>query len=698
MGRLTALFATLLLGMASSGQSQQGLPRDLIVRGLSFKGNHAINGYTLGISIATSNSSWAATWPVFRTLDFLGEKRYFDETEFRRDVLRIQALYRLSGFLEAKVDTVVHRTRKDVHIQFIITEGTPIRVTRLLVSGAETAVPTKEIVQHLPLREGKPFSRFLLRASADTIRTILQNSGYPFVEVYSGYDLDSAARSAEVTYTVDPGKLARISAVAVTGARQIQPSVVRRAVGLRSGQKFSQAALAETQRNLYRTDLFTYVSVSLVDSVRNSPDDSLVAIQVQVNEGKLRVVRAGAGYGALDCFRGIAGWTGRNFFGGGRSLDVSARLSKVGTQLCPGLISDKDSVRRALNYELAATFREPFLFTRSTSGALSFFAERHSEVNTFTRISRGGELTVTQLFGLNSPVNFTYDLSSGRTIADPAIYCTLLNVCQLEDTIFSARRRESTLGAGINWNRANSVMDPSRGTVLSVQLRYAAPLIGSDDQRQFTRGSLELAAYHSLGLRTVFAWRVRLGALLPAQLGFLAATKRFVPPDERFYLGGPNTVRGYGQNELGPLVRVRTRKPLQNSEGKDSVVNGVVVEDTLYRASPTGGDRVVLGNAELRFPIYQRLSGALFVDVGEIYGGEPRAPAEVLHVTPGIGLRFATPIGPIRVDVGYNPQDPTPSPLYEAVPPELRKVEDAFRPTQKWSDRFHVHLSVGQPF
>jgi outer membrane protein assembly factor BamA len=223
------------VGVVPSAVGQQGLQRDLAVRGLKFSGNHAIDDYTLSISIATSNSSW---WK--RATGFLGEERYFDELEFRRDVLRIQALYRLSGYLEARVDTLVRRGKDDVRITFIITEGAPVRVTEVKVTGADGAMPAREILRDLPLKVGDAFSRFRLRSSVDSIRTWLQDRGHPFVEVFSGYEEDSVARTAKVSYTVDPGRLARISAVAVTGTQKVSPRVVRRAVGLRAGQPFSR--------------------------------------------------------------------------------------------------------------------------------------------------------------------------------------------------------------------------------------------------------------------------------------------------------------------------------------------------------------------------------------------------------------------------------------------------------------------------
>jgi outer membrane protein assembly factor BamA len=494
-----------------------------------------------------------------------------------------------------------------------------------------------------------------------------------------------------VSYTVDPGHLARISAVAVVGTDKVNPRVVRRAVGLRAGQPYSRKALSQTQQNLYRIDLFTYASVGLVDSLRSGPDDSMVAISVQVTEGKLNAVRAGAGYGTLDCFRGQAGWTGRNFFGGGRSLDVSGRLSKVAGRsiACPGIRTDDDPERQKLNYEGRVSLHEPFLFTRNTSASFSLFTERHSEYKTFTRITSGAQVAITQLLAPTVPLNFTYDVALGRTIADPAIFCTYLNICQLDDTVFSARQIESTLGLGLALNRANSVLDPSRGAAFSTQVRYSSPLIGADPQRQFAKGVIEFSQYNQIRRSGVFAWRVRLGAVIPAQLSLLGSSQQFVPPDERLYLGGPYSVRGYGQNELGPLVRVLVDIDTTTASPKVDTVT-----------APTGGDRLVLANAELRWRLFGRLQGALFVDAGQIYGGQPRALDESLRITPGIGLRFTTPLGPLRLDVAYNPSGPTPGPLYQPVGSELRLLDPDFHPPfqDKFFNHLRFHLSVGQAF
>ncbi len=138
------------------------------MRRLSFAGNRALDDYTLSSAIATTSSGWFATNPFVRWLG-LGEKRYFDELEFRRDVVRLLLLYRQSGYMTAVVDTSVIRTTRDAYITFRIHEGEPVRVARLVLSGLEGILDTLELSRTLPLQVGDPFNRFLLQSAADTI-------------------------------------------------------------------------------------------------------------------------------------------------------------------------------------------------------------------------------------------------------------------------------------------------------------------------------------------------------------------------------------------------------------------------------------------------------------------------------------------------------------------------------------------------
>jgi len=155
----------------------------------------------------------------------------------------------------------------------------------------------------------------------------------------------------------------------------------------------------------------------------------------------------------------------------------------------------------------------------------------------------------------------------------------------------------------------------------------------------------------------VFAWRVRGGTILPGKIQLAGQNVGYVPPDQRFYGGGPNSVRGYGRNELGPRVYVihdtldRALDSAATAQAGEKVWRGVT-------AAPTGGNTAIILNAELRLPspiLTQRMRLGLFCDAGQVWErGEELVTTRGIRVTPGLGLRFATPLGPVRIDAAYN--------------------------------------------
>lgn len=678
-----------------------GEPR-LVVRGLDFSGNHAIDDYTLGISIATTKSAWLVRFPLTSWIG-AGEKRYLDETEFRRDVLRLILLYRVSGYLQARVDTIVRRTQDAVRIQFLINEGPPVRVRSLDLAGAEGIVPRRDLLHDIPLALGDPFNRIRFEWAADTIRAAVRDRGYPFAEVFRSYDVNEDSLSARVQFEVESGSRGRVDTVIVEGTREIAPHVVRRMIPIRPGAWFSQSALYRSQRDLYRLGVFGYVNVALADSLPAGPADSSVAVRVQVAEGRLRHLRVGAGYGTVDCFRALASWSASNVFGGGRVLDLTARVSKLGAGdplsaglenwLCSALEDEVGTDRFKLNYNVTASFQEPFLFSRLTRGTLALSAERHSEIQAYRRDAVSASLSATHQTRWDVPLTAGYSLSLTQTLAEPAIFCSFLNVCRLEDAEqFTRRRVQSMVSLGLVRDRSNSVLDPTRGSTLSAEARYASRFLGSDSLIQFAKGVMEIAVYYPIGRRTTLAWRVRGGGIVSPKLGFSGQRVQYIPPPERFYAGGANSVRGYGQNQLGPVVRVIS------PTGVDTAV-----VDTVTVA--TGGNALLIGNAELRFPLPRlggRLSGAAFVDVGQLFERrEELVDLSQTRVTPGMGIRIATPLGPMRLDVAYTGYPPETGPLYRKEGSQLVLVDPAYRPASpgSWRSRHLVfHFSVGQAF
>ncbi len=696
---MTLLVAVFAAAPLAAQQEQQR-----VVRGLYFEGNHALDDYTLSSAIATTNSSAFATKWYLRWIPWLGEKRYFNELEFRRDVIRLLLLYRQSGYMNAVVDTLVRREGRDVYVKFRIYEGDPVRLAALDVLGLDSILDVRRLKRDLPLQVGDPFNRALLfQASADTIVSRLKNIGYPYADVLRNYDVDVPALRAVATLEALPGPRKRVGEVLITGAEKVDTGTIRRMLSVKVGDWFRQDQLYLTQRDLYGLGMFRSVNVVLADTTP-PPGDS-VGVLVRVAEAPRHRIRVGAGYASLDCFRVQGGWTAYDFFGGARSLDLTGQLSKIGVgyptdanfkrNVC-GFLRDDDQSDTA-NYNATVTLRQPAFLSPRHTASFAVFAERRSEFKAYTRQAVGANVAVTFNARRDVPVTVGYGYSVGRTAADPAVYCQRFLLCNESDQAFLANRRPfgAITISGVR-ARVNSVLDPSAGSVTQLTLVHASRYVLSDTLYEFNRGELEISKYYPLSRRSVLAWRIRGGTILPQRLSLLGQSVKFVPPDQRFYAGGPNSVRGFARNELGPRVYV-----------SDSLeVNGTDTTYSRIQASPTGGNTVFTANLELRVPspiFPERVRLGLFVDVGQVWErGDTGTTVSGLRVTPGLGLRFITPLGPVRLDAAYNGYPQEPGTLYF-----LNKADNSITATGKtvrpglpsglWR-RVVVQFAVGQAF
>ena len=682
-----------------------------VVRQLKFEGNASIDKATLAAAIGTTKSTWFATSPLVRWLG-LGAKRYFDETEFRRDVLRLAVLYKRSGFPDVVVDTVVRRTDRDAYVTFRIKEGRPVVVTSFAINGLDS-LPERartRLLLDLPLHQGDVFNRYRMQGTADSIAFRLKNRGFPEAAVYAGFVSNREQYTADVTLDVAPGPRARFSTIRVEGVQRLDSAVVRNLLVARPGRPYSRDELFQSQRNLYKSDLVRSATVG-IDSANYTPGDS-VPLLVRVGESPPFRLRAGVGYATTECFRTQADWTVRNFFGQGRVFDLAGNISGIGVgrpfgfglgnNICS--VAAEDSIGSArFNYQLSATVRRPAFLSPNNTLSLTAFAERRSEFKVYVRSDIGTTIEVAR----ETPrrlylVSLGYTISYGSTEATPASFCAFFNACT-PDVIdqLQQRRLLAALTGRISRPRANSPIDPTRGSNATLEVTYASKLIGSSPLQQFTRVLGDAAWYRSLGGDVVLTWRLRGGLIFSPTVTLGSQTNTaFVPPEQRFYAGGPNDVRGFGRNQLGPVVYVVTSTALARAGTPDKLSPDSV------QVSPTGGNTLAVGNVELRLPspIFSgRMRLAAFVDAGMLWerGQTDIAPAR-LRLTPGVGLRIATPLGPARLDVAYNPYALLPGALFKTDSTgALTKVQDGFsedRRSHLFGIPQTVQFSVGQPF
>ena len=686
-------------------------PPQRVVRQLDFEGNRALDDFTLKSFIATSASSWAARYWWIRWLG-VGEKRYLDETELRRDVVRVILIYRQAGYMAVTVDTLVRREPENAFIRFVVYEGEPVRVRRIDLLGLDTLLDVAQLRRDLPLQVGDPFNRALFQASADTITALLRHRGYPYADVLRSFDADAASLVAEVSLEAVPGPRMRVGEVRIEGLERVSMGTVQRLVPMRAGQWYSDVSLTRAQRELYDLGVFRYVDVQLVDSMApDVPADSAVSVLIRLAEGKRHRVRAGLGYATEECVRAQAGWTMGNFLGGGRTLDVSARAGMIGIGhptgglgigggLCGALLDDFTA--DTMTYALGASVRQVGFPGLSHATSVGLFAERRAEPRAYVREAKGVNLGVTFNVRTRGPVAVAYSYSLGSTQAPAGVYCSVFQACTEADQAFLAQERPFA-GVAVTAvrRRTDAILDPSVGSFASATWLTSTPTLGSDPFFSFNRAEASFANYYRVGRRSVLAWRVWGGAILKRIVQTTSDTARYVPPEHRFYAGGPNSVRGFSPNELGPLVYVTRDTTLFDTA---AAARG----DTIYsdlRVSPTGGSSALVANLELRVPapvFTSRMHLTFFVDVGQVWDQAQGLYFSLgdLRVTPGVGLRFGTPLGPVRIEAGYNAYPPQVGPLYFETDSTIVRIREGYsvpRPTS-FLRRLTLQFAVGPTF
>ena len=701
--RAGALVALLLAAAPAVAAAQETAcdPGDVEVRSLAFEGNDAFGDDELARGIAATPSSW-----LRRTLGFVGTRRCLVRDELRLDVARLALYYRKRGFFEATVDTVVRDLGDDaVEVRFLVTEGPALRIDTLRVSGLEEVPARVALLDGLGLREGARFDQYALDSARNVLVRRLRDGGYPYADVLSGFRTHTATRSAAVELDAIPGALARLGEIRLDvvprdgAAQQVPNDVVLGLLDLRPGQRYSERELVAAQRRLYQTDAFAHVEIA-IDSARG-PADSLVGVRVGLRETFTRTARLGVGYGNLDCFRVSGEVTDVNFLRQARRLELNARMSKIGVgaplDVAEGLcFTDvrRDVFSDTLNYYLGATLRAPRL-VGLTFPTVTLYSERRSEFKAFLRttpIAIG--LARSWAWRAGTPVTASYNLEYGRTAAQPALFCAAFNLCTDEDRArVQEFRRLAVFGLSLERGRTDDPVEPTRGFVARVDARHASRLVGSDPLQQFNQLTGTLSGYHSPLEGIVLAGRLRLGAVLGSSFAGEGSTQ-FVPPSERLYAGGPSTVRGFGQNELGPvayLARTYADSVVSLPGGEQRRVFRATPDSGYARVVPLGGNSVLVGNLEVRFrsPVFPEvLQFTGFADVGRV-SPDVRLELTGLRWTPGLGVRVATPVGPLRVDVGYNPYalaagaayfdaplDVAVAPLYCVSPGNAFRIED----------------------
>jgi outer membrane protein insertion porin family len=604
---------------------------------MKFNGLKAVEAGQLKAVLATGASS-KLPW---------GEKRYFNRDQFEADLKRIAAFYHDRGYPDARVASFDARLSDDqssVDITLNILEGQPIVAERIEFSGIDMLTPRRRafLTRRLPLQPGSPVDRALVQSSRETVLDQLKDNGHPYATVRVSEAPGSHERARVITLTADPGPLAYHGPVQIQGNSSVSDAVIERQVTFKPGDLYRQSRLVESQRKLYGLEVFQFANVETVREEGTKPTE--IPTRITVTEGKHRKMNFSFGYGTEERGRVEADWRHVNFFGGARTAGVRARYS-------------------GLDRGVRLSFNQPYLWSPRFSFGLQGQYWHNDEPDFYVLDTVGVRATVTREFGRaggfllgNRPAN-TVSLTYANEYEEYTIATRALLDLSLRDELISlgldprtgtGQGRRSSISFDAARNTANNVLDARRGYMAAIHLETGGDWLGGDyDYREVT---LEGRYYVPLMRRAVFAVRARGGSIDPKD-GDIAN----VPFYKRYFLGGATNLRGWGRFDVGPLSGF---------------------------GLPIGGHTFTNFSAEVRVPIWRSLGAVLFFDGGNVWSDPWDFNLKDMRYDIGPGLRYNTPIGPFRADVGFqlNPIDG----LLVNGEPEPRQL------------RFH--FSIGQAF
>ncbi|MFW5947646.1 MAG: BamA/OMP85 family outer membrane protein [Gemmatimonadota bacterium] len=669
MRRAPRLAAAAALVLAAPVAAQQ--PEVVELR---FEGNRTFDQSELASAIVTRQSE--CTNPVYQLLllCWIGvgvEPATLEPGALEADAFRIRVYYFERGFREAEVraDTTM-AAPGEVRVTFNIDEGRPVRVEAVEMEGLPASMPERG----LPLESGDLLDVVAYEATRDTLQARLRNAGYPRAQVLLGYSIRSEAPyEATVRYDVYAGTAARFGEIRVEGTEEATPRLVRRMLAFQEGTRYSRRALLQSQRNLYGLQIFRFASV---DADLEASPDTLVPVAIRVAEGNMHQVRLGAGANNVECLNLEGRWTSRNFLGDGRRLSLRGRVGNLFIEQCDVLVNDDYTSYTGLTGLASVDFTQPWFFGPRNSVGIGLFAERRNVPDVFVRSALGGYLSVSRSMGGNAALTLAYrpELTELSTEGD-LFFCVNFVACTFESVeILREPHWLAPVTLSYTIDQTDAVFTPSRGYIVRLDVEHAESYTGSDFS--YTRLLGESSQYVGEQGGLVLATRFRGGVGIPHGNG--SAEALGLNPQKRFFAGGANSVRGFDQFRLGPTLLgidavpwlvngtdPTTEAPDGAGCTREQVNTGVCDPDGLpdrrFDLRPSGGEVLVEGSIELRFPLPfpgGNLRGAVFVDAGQVWAEREQVDLRDVVATPGFGLRYHSPIGPLRVDAAFNPRGP----------------------------------------
>jgi len=602
----------------------------------------------------------------------------FSQSALARDVQSITNLYQSNGFENVKVSSdVLHNQKKgQMSVAIKIAEGQQTRVHFLTIEGNK-AYSDEVLLSKIDTSTGQPFSPAIAASDRDTFLNFYYNNGFPDVQFQSeAKPHNGDPTKVDVTYNIKEGPRVFINRVLVSGLEFTRPYIVDREIEVKPGQPLSQEAMLNSQRRLYDLGIF-----NVVDMAVQNPDGAATykTLLYNIKEAKRYTFNYGFGFefgtGANQAQgtspQGKTGISPRvsfdvtriNFRGRDQSIIFKSRLGEL--------------ERRAL-----LSFDSPrWLDLPNWRLTFTTFYDNSRDVNTFASERLEGSAQLTEV--LNKASQLLYRFSYRRVKVDPSSFPAGFSPDLIP--LYSRPVRVGMPSLTYIQDRRDDPVNSTKGVYNTLDMGVASGYFGSE--ADFGRILAQNSTYYRFGKGYVFARSLRIGVEMPY------GNSNIIPLPERFFAGGSNSLRGFAINQAGP------RDPATGS--------------------PLGGNAMIINNFELRLPptplpfVGNNVSFVLFHDMGNVFAtsnemwhnlwrfsqrhkdtckdlsANSTCDFNYMSQAVGGGIRYKTPIGPVRVDLGYNLN----APIFP-----IKQASTGVTPHYEQLKRFNFFFSIGQTF
>ena len=577
------LFSFLLIVLMIIPAGMYAAKNAFKVTSVTFEGNNIYRSRTLQEVMVT------------RASKFLRPAYYYPEI-FSEDMKNLVLFYHQNGYLQAKVaDYSLERSeeKKQVSIIIQIFEGEPTYIEGIAIFG-NTVFPDSILVRAIGLQKGNLLQQKKVQDATYKLLTMYANKGFLDAEVVPDIRINDEHHRALIDFQITEHEQFSIRDIIINGLEITKKKIIMRDLTFKSDEIVDYSKLLASQRALYLTGLFESVFIRpvTIDSLSSKKD-----IQIDIKEKIPGEFNLGLGYGSLDKARIFSELQHSNLWGTAQKVSLSGKLSSI-------------------TRKIEASYTEPWTFGIRLKTDVNLFDTFNKEPG-YDVLQYGVKIIVGKSFTEHSSASLAYRYEKVRF--------SHVKVQELPDK-YKSNLNSLTLSA-IHDERDN-IFNTTRGFVLSGESEIAESYQTTSD----IFGSLVLIGkyYVPASTSTTLAFSLEAGGIT------LFRRSTSIPLNERFYTGGPHSLRGFSYRKVGPL------------------------DD---KGNPIGGRYKVVANLEVRQTIYKFIGGVIFFDFGNVWRFLKDVKRQPMRSCPGIGLRVATPLGVVRCDYGFNlfPQKGEPS-------------------------------------